>query len=303
MAKRSKLFQLCDHTDRDPWRNISRCAATVAELFPKGEPEMVLVLGSGWGPVVEALGPKNCVEFSDLYPKWNFKAAPGHALKIWRCEHKNHRLLVFQGRIHSYQIDFSKRLPYAPVVFPALCAKLFGAKLLLTSSVGGIGRDLNPGDLMMASDFIPFVTPGPVQGGAYFASMENPADPAMAKAMMVAARATKQVVRQGVLGWTLGPQFESAAQVSAYGKLGCDAIGMSVVPEWITARVGLPLLGNERPGQNPVPTLALSAVSNKAAGLGSSHVTADEVFETLQVTMPRLSKLIPKFVELALKKA
>jgi purine-nucleoside phosphorylase len=303
MAKRSKIFQLCDHTDKDPWRNISRCVATVSELFPKGEPEMVLVLGSGWGPVVEALGPKNSIEFSDLHPKWKFNAAPGHALKIWRCEHKKHRLLVFQGRIHSYQIDYSKQLPYAPVVLPALCAKLFGAKLLLTSSVGGIGRDLNPGDLMMASDFIPFVTPGPVQGGAYFASMENPADPRMAKAMKKAARATKQVLHQGVLGWTLGPQFESASQIAAYGKLGCDAIGMSVVPEWITARVGLPLLRDERPGENPVPTLALSAVSNKAAGLGSKHVSSEEVFETLQATMPKLSKLIPKFVELALKKS
>lgn len=300
-TSKSMIDALFAPKDEDVWRNASRSIARIAEMVSDADPKMVLVLGSGWGPVLEALGPKDFVEFQELQAGWGFKPAPGHALKVWRCQYKRHPLLVFQGRVHSYQINLGKPMAYAPVVLPALCAKVFNAKLLLTSSVGGIRSDLNPGDLMMSTDFIPFVTPGPVQGGAYFASMENPSDMDLAKALFKAAKSAKATVHQGVLGWTLGPQFESAAQIRAYQTMGCDAIGMSIVPEWIVARTGLPLFGKERPGQKPVPTLALSAVSNRAAGLGHQNVSADEVFETLQATMPKLSILIPKFVEMALK--
>jgi purine-nucleoside phosphorylase len=299
--KKSMIEELFNPHDEDAWRNASRCISIIAEMFEKQKPDMVLVLGSGWGPVLKSLGPKDFLDFHEIQSEWSFRAAPGHSLKVWRCQYKKHSLLVFQGRIHAYQIKLGELMAYVPVVLPALCAKVFGAKLLLTNSVGGIRSDLNPGDLMMATDFIPFVTPGPVQGGAYFASMENPCDTEMAKAMFKAALVAKTKVHQGVLGWTLGPQFESAAQIKAYQTLGCDAIGMSVVPEWITARVGLPLSRKESAGANPVPTLALSAVSNRAAGLGHQHVSAEEVFETLQAAMPKLSTLIPKFVELALK--
>lgn len=286
---------------KDSWQEVGKITSRVLKLFKGRAPKLVMVLGSGWGPVLEALGPQENIEFGQLSRDWKFKAAPGHALKLWRCSYKGEDLLVFQGRVHPYQIDLSDPLAYGPVVFPAICAKVFGAKLLLTNAVGGLRKDLNPGDLMIANDFIPFVTPGPVQGGAYFAPMEEPADPKLEIHMKKAAKISRVSLKTGVLGWTLGPQFESAAQIRAYKTLGCDAIGMSTVPEWITARVGLPLKKGESPGQQPVPTLVLSAVSNKAAGLGAQNVSAEEVLDTLSATMPKLKRLIPKFVELALK--
>jgi len=285
---------------KDPWQEIGQRTKRLLKLFNGRAPKLVMVLGSGWGPVLEALNPKMHLNFEELAPDWKFKAAPGHALKLWRCDFKGNDILVFQGRVHPYQIDLSKPQAYAPVVFPAICAKVFGAKLLLTNAVGGLRKDLNPGDLILATDFIPLVTPGPVQGGAYFAPMENPADPGLISSMTRAAKSSKITLKKGVLGWTLGPQFESVAQIRAYKTLGCDAIGMSTVPEWITARVGLPFMNGESPGQKSVPTIVLSAVSNKAAGLGAQNVSAQEVLDTLSATMPKLQKLIPNFVELSL---
>lgn len=286
---------------KDPWREIGKRTQRIFKLFKGRPPKLVMVLGSGWGPVLEALDPQQHLDFSELADEWRFQAAPGHALRLWRCSFKGHDVLVFQGRVHPYQIALSRPQAYAPVVFPAICAKVFGAKLLLTNAVGGLRKDLNPGDLMIATDFIPFVTPGPVQGGAYFAPMENPADPKLVRQMIKASKLSKVTLKKGILGWTLGPQFESVAQIRAYKTLGCDVIGMSTVPEWITARVGLPLAKGESPGQKPVQTLVLSAVSNKAAGLGAQNVSAEEVLDTLSATMPKLKKLIPKFVELVLR--
>ena len=66
---------------------------------------------------------------------------------------------------------------------------------------------------------------------------------------------------RGVYLATLGPAFETPAEIRAYRTLGADLVGMSTVPEAISARhAGLEVA-------------ALSVVTNLAAGLAGG--TAD----------------------------
>ena len=67
-----------------------------------------------------------------------------------------------------------------------------------------------------------------------------------------------------------GPQFETPAEIRAARFLGADAVGMSTVTEALTAaHCGLPLL-------------ALSVITNMAAGVLDQPLSAGEVDETAE---------------------
>ncbi len=73
--------------------------------------------------------------------------------------------------------------------------------------------------------------------------------------------------REGTYAAVLGPSYETPAEIRFLRVAGADAVGMSTVPEAITARA----LG--------MRVLAFSLITNQAAGLGSGLLNHDEVLE------------------------
>ena len=68
-------------------------------------------------------------------------------------------------------------------------------------------------------------------------------------------------LHEGVYLWTLGPQFETPAEIRMFRTLGADAVGMSTVPETILARhVGYRVL-------------AISLMTNMGAGLSQESLS------------------------------
>ena len=77
-----------------------------------------------------------------------------------------------------------------------------------------------------------------------------------------------------------GPQFETPAEIKAMRILGADAVGMSTVPEVITARhCGIKMLG-------------ISLITNLAAGMAKKEVTAQEVNEEAEKAETGFAKLV-----------
>ena len=77
-----------------------------------------------------------------------------------------------------------------------------------------------------------------------------------------------------------GPQFETPAEIRAIRLLGCDAVGMSTVTEALTAaHCGLPVL-------------AMSVITNMAAGVTGAELSGDEVTETGKVVADRFSRYV-----------
>ena len=82
-----------------------------------------------------------------------------------------------------------------------------------------------------------------------------------------------------------GPQFETPAEIRAARILGADAVGMSTVTEALTAaHCGMPLL-------------ALSVMTNMAAGVLDRPLTTEEVDETAKVISGPFSDYMKKIVE------
>ncbi|MEG2350233.1 MAG: purine-nucleoside phosphorylase, partial [Hungatella sp.] len=63
----------------------------------------------------------------------------------------------------------------------------------------------------------------------------------------------------------MGPQFETPAEIRALRILGADAVGMSTVTETLTA------------AHCEMPLLALSLLTNMAAGILDQPIDGDEV--------------------------
>ena len=86
-----------------------------------------------------------------------------------------------------------------------------------------------------------------------------------------------------------GPSFETPAEIRFLRIIGADLVGMSTVPEMIAARhVGMEVL-------------AISCVTNMAAGMTGEKITAEEVLETgervrgkflalLRAVLPRMER-------------
>jgi len=102
-----------------------------------------------------------------------------------------------------------------------------------------------------------------------------------------AARELGIDLREGVYAALSGPSYETPAEIRYLRTIGADLVGMSTVPEVIVARhMGLQVL-------------AISCVTNMAAGLSEGEINHEEVLETgarvrgtflalLTATLPRI---------------
>jgi xanthosine phosphorylase len=100
-----------------------------------------------------------------------------------------------------------------------------------------------------------------------------------ARARAVAAR-LRIPLCAGVYLATLGPSFETPAEIRAFRALGAELVGMSTVPEAISARhCGLKVLG-------------FSIVTNLAAGLAEGQLSHEETLARAAKSAERLRRLL-----------
>lgn len=225
------------------------------------------MLGSGSNQIVEGLTDAASVAFSDLE---GLPAAgvDGHEGRFVRGTLEGVDVLVQAGRYHGYE-GWPADVVVAPV---RLMAALGVEVLVMTNAVGGIREDLEPGDVVLIDDQInlTFASPliGPVAAGeARFPDMSAPFDPDLAA--IVRSVATECGIRlvEGTYIGVSGPAYETAAEVRMMAGLGADVVGMSTVPEILTARA----LG--------LRCVVLSLVTNRATGRAGSRISHAEVLE------------------------
>jgi purine-nucleoside phosphorylase len=93
-------------------------------------------------------------------------------------------------------------------------------------------------------------------------------------------------MHEGVYLAVTGPSYETPAEIRAFRTLGADVVGMSTVPEVIAAQ------------HMGMKVLAISCVTNLAAGRSPKPLSHEEVLETGAMIRGQFMKLLETVVPL-----
>ena len=247
-------------------------------------PEAAVVRGSGLGAFAEALEDKIVIPYGEI-PNWPASTAPGHAGRLVLGSLSGKRLAVMQGRVHYYE-GYSME----EVVFPVRALGAWGVKAYVaTNAVGGIDHSLSPGDVVLLYDHINWMGANPLRGpdtpewNPRFPDMTHAYDRQFLASAERAAEAEGILVKRGVYIAFPGPSFETPAEIRMARILGGTVVGMSTVPEVITANA----MG--------MRVCAVSCVANYAAGMTENRLTGEEVLEEMAKASDKLIRLLKRF--------
>ncbi|MBQ2911908.1 MAG: purine-nucleoside phosphorylase, partial [Clostridia bacterium] len=245
------------------------------------KPDILMILGSGLGFLGDLVDDPIYVEYKDI-PNFKVSTVPDHRGRLVFGRLAGQNVMVMQGRLHCYE-----GYEAADVAYPVRVSKLLGVhSMLITNASGGINFDYNVGDFMIISDHIRLFDIHPVRGenirefGDRFFDMTYTYNEEYREIAKCKGKELHLPVREGVYFYVTGPQFETPAEIRAMRILGADAVGMSTVPEVITARhCGIKILG-------------ISLITNLAAGMAKKEVTAQEVNEEAGKAETGFAKLV-----------
>ena len=234
-----------------------------------------VVLGSGWSDAADAFGPPSHELATTDLPGFAAPSASGHAGRIRSVPAGRHRLLIFLGRTHLYE----GHGPNAAVHSIRTAAAAGARTIVLTNAAGAVRAELSVGQPVLISDHINLTGRSPLTGPR-FVDLTQLYTPRL-RAM---ARQQDPSLAEGVYACFPGPHYETPAEIRMARTLGADLVGMSTVLEAIAAReAGLDIL-------------ALSLVTNMAAGLSSTPLDHAEVLAAGQAAAARIGALLARLL-------
>ena len=251
----------------DGGTHLHAAAELVQSRLGDRTPRVAVVLGSGLGALAENVSDAVRVPYADI-PGFPATTIAGHSgdLVVGRLEGVS---VMFQsGRFHLYE-------GHAPdsVVLPVrLLAELGAEYLIVTNAAGGLNPLFDPPCLMLIADHINYMWRNPLigpvaQGEHRWPDLNVAYDQELRELARTTALNAGVYLHEGVYAGVLGPSYETPAEIRMLRRLGADAVGMSTVPEVITARArGMRVLG-------------ISSITNAGAGLGAAKLSHREVLE------------------------
>jgi purine-nucleoside phosphorylase len=255
----------------DTMDDYTRAEAAAQFVFSNTtlRPRIGMVLGSGLGGFADELTAPTRIPYSEI-PNFPRSTAIGHAGQMVIGKAGDVAVAAMQGRVHLYE-------GYSPqqVAFPIRVFGRMGIRaLMLTNAAGGINLEYKQGALVVISDHINLQGHNPLVGrnddrlGLRYPDMTQAYCKPYRQAALEEARRLGINVYEGVYAAMLGPSFETPAEIRYLRIIGADLVGMSTISEVVAARhLGLKVL-------------AISCVTNMAAGILDQVLTHEEVLET-----------------------
>ncbi len=244
-------------------------AAEFIRKKAKSKPKIALVLGSGLGGFADELSDRMVVPYAEI-PHFPRSAAEGHAGNLVIGRVGDVPVAAMQGRVHYYEGHSLQRVTFPMRVFFRLGIKA----VLLTNAAGGISAQLKQGCLVVLKDHInlqggnPLIGPNDDRFGMRFFDMSEAYAKDFRTMALEEGRRHGIDIYEGVYAAVSGPSYETPAEIRYLRTIGADVVGMSTVPEVIVAR------------HSGIKVLAISCVTNMAAGILDQPITHSEVLET-----------------------
>lgn len=267
---------------------VGHLQETVTFLKSKTQikPKLGVILGSGLGAFVKEIKAEVVLPYKDI-PHFIPPTVDGHQGNLIFGHLNGLPMVALQGRLHYYEGHSMET-----VVFPTRTMALLGLEtMILTNSAGGLGDGMKSGDFMIIEDHINLVGDNPLMGpnikqlGPRFPDMTEAYDQKLNARLEEVFARHKIRYHKGIYAGLSGPTYETPAEVRFLKMIGCSAVGMSTVPESIAANhMGLRVV-------------ALSCITNLAAGLSATKLNHEEVTETARRVENDFALVLKEFIQ------
>lgn len=265
----------------NPWF----CADIICAAKPDFTPRVAFILGSGLGALADQIDDAIAISYEKL-PGFPVSTVDGHAGELVLGHLAGVPVACMKGRGHFYEGRGMTVMTDAIRTF-----KLLGCELLFcTNAAGSLRPGVEPGSLVALSDHINTMPGSPMVGlndarfGERFFSMANAYDAEYRAVLQTVAAEEGFPLHEGVFVSCPGPNFETAAEIRMMQIIGGDVVGMSVVPEVITAR------------HCDLKVVAVSAITNLAEGLGEVKLSHAQTLAVAGLSRQNFINLICGFL-------
>lgn len=250
------------------------------------QPEYLLILGTGLGQLADEIETEHVISYSDI-PHFPISTVESHAGKLIFGKLGGKHVVAMQGRFHFYEGYTMQQ-----IAFPVRVAKAIGAQTLLVSNAcGGLNPNYSRGDIMLITDHINFLGDNPLMGpnddelGPRFPDMSEPYTERLLELAENVALENSIKLHQGVYLAATGPMLETKAEYRYMRLLGADVVGMSTVPEVISAvHMGMDVLG-------------ISVITDECFPDALEPVDIEDVLAAAAMAEPKMTQVIINVLE------
>ena len=269
---------------------MNRISFEIAEEIKKKigsfKPETLIILGSGLGGFGTEIEDSITIAYEEIkqFPTSTVKGHNG-CLIVGRLSGKD--VLCMQGRFHLYE-----GYPEHIIADIMKAYKILGIRnLIVTNAAGSLNNKMPPASIMLVNDHINFSGKNPLCGpnddnfGPRFIDLSNTYNAEYRNKVHQIAKRDNIKIFDGVYLMVLGPNFETAAEIRAFKTLGADAVGMSTVPEVLSAvYCGMNILG-------------LSVITNFGTGMQKGSQSHEETLKNGNLASKNLGHIIKEFIK------
>jgi xanthosine phosphorylase len=263
-----------------------QAAAQIRARFPSFKPRIGIVLGSGLGGFADELNDKVSIPYQEL-PGFPHIAVHGHGGALVVGNLYGVDVICLQGRAHSYEGP-----SHEAVKTYIRTLKLLGCDYFFAiSACGSLREEVGPGELMLINDHINFQPGNPLMGpnddefGPRFFPVDNAYDEDTRRVLHHIAQAEDIALTEGVYISVSGPNYETAAEIRAFQRLGADAIGMSTVPEVLVAT------------HCGMKVAVIAMITNHATGIAKTSHNHEAVVAMASQSSEQVRRLMRGFIK------
>lgn len=224
--------------------NLQETVQVLKSRF-RHSPEIGLVLGTGLNNLAELVEDADVLPYAEI-PGFVPSTAPSHQGRLICGMLDGKAVLIQQGRLHYYE-----GVGMQQVTYPIRVMKALGIHtVILTNASGSLKKEFSPGSIICIEDHInlfgtnPLIGPNDDSQGERFPSMHDAYCSRLRQILHNVAGSAGISIHDGVYAGVSGPTLETRAECRMMATLGADVVGMSTVPETITAvHAGIAVLG------------------------------------------------------------
>lgn len=249
-------------------------------------PDYLIILGTGLGNLADEIKTIDSISYADI-PHFPVSTVESHAGQLLFGTLSGKKVVAMQGRFHYYEGYSMQQIAFPLRVLNALSTEL----LLVSNACGGMNPNYARGEIMLINDHInmlgdnPLIGPNDDELGPRFPDMSEPYTEDLIEVAEQVALDKGIKMHQGVYLALSGPMLETKAEYRFLRQIGADVVGMSTVPEVITAvHMDMDVMG-------------ISVITDECFPDALEPVNIEQVLDAAGIAEPKMTEVITGVLE------